>query len=56
MCVCVYIYIYYYSRFLLSIITRYRVAKTHRMPCLCRSISAKEPHNLWLMCRKRLAR
>ena len=26
----------------------YRVAKRHRMPYLCRSLSAKEPYNYWL--------
>jgi len=30
-------------------------AKTHRMPYLCRSFSAKEPYNSWLFCGKRLA-
>jgi len=28
----------------------YRVAKTHRMPYLYRSFSAKEPYNYWLFC------
>ena len=31
----------------------YRVAKTHRMPYLYRSFSAKEPYNQWLFCEKR---
>ena len=30
----------------------YRVAKTHRMPYLYRSSSAKEPYNQWLFCEK----
>ena len=30
----------------------YRVAKTHRMPYLCRSFSAKELYNQWLFCGK----
>ena len=30
----------------------YRVAKTHRMPYLSRSFSAKEPYNQWLFCEK----
>ena len=30
----------------------YRVAKTHRMPYLHRSFSAKEPYNYWLFCEK----
>jgi len=30
----------------------YRVAKTHRMPYLYRSFSAKEPYNRWLFCEK----
>jgi len=30
----------------------YRVAKTHRMPYLYRSFSAKEPYNQWLICEK----
>ena len=30
----------------------YRVAKTHRMPCLYRSISTKEPYNYLLFCEK----
>jgi len=30
----------------------YRVAKTHRMPHLYRSFSAKEPCNQWLFCGK----
>jgi len=32
--------------------SHYRVAKTHRMPYLYRSFSAKEPYNLWLFCEK----
>jgi len=32
--------------------TCYRVAKTHRMPNLYRSFSAKEPYIQWLFCRK----
>jgi len=32
--------------------TTYRVAKTHRIPYLCRSFSAKLPYNLWLFCGK----
>ena len=34
---------------------RYRVAKTHRMPYLYKSFSAKEPYNQWLFCGKRTA-
>ena len=30
----------------------YRAAKTHRMPHICRSFSAKEPYNEWLFCGK----
>ena len=30
----------------------YRVAKTHMMPCLYRSFSAKEPYYEWLFCEK----
>ena len=30
----------------------YRVAKTHRMPYLYRSISAEEPYNYWCFCEK----
>ena len=30
----------------------YRVAKTHRMPYLYRSFSAKNPYNQWLFCEK----
>jgi len=30
----------------------YRVAKTHRMPYVCRSFSAKVPYNQWLFCEK----
>ena len=33
----------------------YRVPKTHRMPYLHRSISAKQPYTKWLFCRKWLA-
>jgi len=33
---------------------KHRVAKTHRMPYLYRSFSAKEPCNLWLFCRNKL--
>jgi len=35
-----------------SAMQRYRVAKTHRMACLYRSFSAKEPYHYWLFCRK----
>ena len=37
-------------RSLLIVATPYRAAKTHRMPYLYRSFSAKEPYNLWLFC------
>ena len=33
----------------------YRVAKRHKMPYLCKSLSAKKPYNLWLFGGKRLA-
>ena len=36
-------------------IVQYRVAKTHRMPYLFRSFSAKEFYNSWLYCGKRPA-
>ena len=32
---------------------RYKVAEMHRVPYLYRSLSAKEPFNWWLFCRKR---
>jgi len=44
-CVCMYIDVYMCKCI-------YRVAKTHRMPYLHRSFSAKEPYNLWLFCGK----
>jgi len=31
----------------------YRVAKTHRIPYLCRSFSEKETYNEWLFCGKK---
>jgi len=31
----------------------YRVAKRHRMPCICRSLFAKESYYYWLLCGNR---
>ena len=36
----------------LEVLGAYRVAKTHRMPDLHMSFSAKEPYNIWLFCSK----
>jgi len=36
-------------------IVLYRVAKTHRMPYLCKSFSVKQPDIQWLFCKKRPA-
>jgi len=68
MCICIYIYIYMHGsigvradeiefnkhrQYLCQIhVYLYRVAKTHRMPYLHKSLSAKEPYNEWLFCEK----
>ena len=38
-----------------SVLRQYRVAKTHRMPYLDGTFSAKETYDWWLVCRKRPA-
>ena len=52
-----YIYIYTYVYIArVSLHSRfYWVAKTHRIPYLCRSFSAKVTYILWLFCGKRSA-
>ena len=42
--ICVHVYVFHVKP------PSYRVAKTHKMPYLYRSFSAKEPYNDWLYC------
>jgi len=46
LCIYIYVYIYMYI-YTYSWKNLYRVAKTHRMPYLYRSLFAKEPYNYW---------
>jgi len=52
-CVCLYVNALLCGCLLMHV--RYRVAKMHRMPHLCRSFSAEEPYNQWLFCGNSLA-
>jgi len=55
-CVCVYVCVRERERDRVRVCARaisfllYMVAKTHKMPYLQKSFSAKEPYNQWLFC------